>query len=161
MTKIRGGQKRRKFIDNLTRKIFKILNQDSPQKYSDQQLLDRLEISKSEEKKLIRSKLNELVVNGEITEVDKGWYQSNSSTNSYLGIIDVTSNGNGYFISDHFEQDVFVPFNNLGKALQDDTVRAHVYKKKGGNQLEASIIQIVERKKNFFTKSNDSQPKCE
>lgn len=150
MTKIRGSQKRRRFIDNLTKKIFKILNEDSRKKYSDQQLLDRLEISKSEEKKIIHSKLNELVVNGEITKVDKRWYQSNSSTNSYLGIIDVTSNGNGYFMSDHFEQDVFVPFNNLGKALKDDTVRAHVYKKKGGNQLEASIIQIVERKKNFF-----------
>ena len=88
-----------------------------------------------------------MVANSEIIENKKGIYQANIDKNHHLGIIDITSSKNGYFICKNFKKDVFIPFNNLGKALQDDTVRAYVYRKSKSNQLEAKITQIVERKK--------------
>ncbi|MFL0091763.1 ribonuclease R, partial [Tenacibaculum maritimum] len=77
-------------------------------------------------------------------------YQINEYRKYHIGILDVTSNGNAYFISDDFENDVFVPSVNLGKGLHNDTVRVYVYKKKRSNKLEADVVEILERAKKEF-----------
>ncbi|MDC1168243.1 ribonuclease R, partial [Flavobacteriaceae bacterium] len=53
-------------------------------------------------------------------------------------------------VSDDFEKDIFIPSNNLGKGLQNDTVKAYVYKRNRSNKLEADIIEIIERDKTSF-----------
>ncbi len=64
--------------------------------------------------------------------------------------MDLTSNGNGYFICEDFEEDIFIPSININKGLQDDTVKAYVYTKRRNNKLEADIVEVLERKKTVF-----------
>ncbi|MDB4496363.1 ribonuclease R, partial [Flavobacteriaceae bacterium] len=92
----------------------------------------------------------ELKETKKIKEINKGKYQIIIDKKYHIGSLDITSNGNGYFVSDDFEKDIFIPSNNLGKGLQNDTVKAYVYKRNRSNKLEADIIEIIERDKTSF-----------
>ena len=143
-------KKKGSVIKNLTRDIFKILNNDSSKYYNYKQIAGKLGITNTDGKTQILKKLAELKETKKIKEVDRGKYQIVIDKKYHIGTLDITSNGNGYFISDDFEKDIFIPSNNLGKGLQNDTVKAYVYKRNRSNKLEADIIEIIERDKTTF-----------
>ena len=143
-------KKKGNVIKNLTRDIFKILNEDSDKHYNYKQIAGKLDISDTDGKTQILKKLAELKEIKKIKEVDRGKYQIVINKKYHIGTLDITSNGNGYFVSEDFEKDIFIPSNNLGKGLQNDTVKAYVYKRNRSNKLEADIIEIIERDKTTF-----------
>jgi ribonuclease R/exosome complex exonuclease DIS3/RRP44 len=143
-------KKKGSVIKNLTRDIFKIFNNDNSKHYNYKQIASKLGITDSDGKTQILKKLAELKETKKIKEVDRGKYQIIIDKKYHIGTLDITSNGNGYFISDDFEKDIFIPSNNLGKGLQNDTVKAYVYKRNRSNKLEADIIEIIERDKTTF-----------
>ena len=143
-------KKKGSVIKNLTRDIFKIFNNDNSKHYNYKQIASKLGITNSDGKTQILKKLAELKETKKIKEVDRGKYQIIIDKKYHIGTLDITSNGNGYFISDDFEKDIFIPSNNLGKGLQNDTVKAYVYKRNRSNKLEADIIEIIERDKTTF-----------
>ena len=95
-------KKKGNVIKNLTRNIFKILNEDRDKHYNYKQIAGKLDISDTDGKTQILQKLAELTVTKKIKEIDRGKYQINEDRKYHIGILDVTSNGNGYFISDDF-----------------------------------------------------------
>ena len=143
-------KKKGSVIKNLTRDIFKIFNNDSSKHYNYKQIASKLGVTNPDGKTQILKKLAELKETKKIKEVDRGKYQIIIDKKYHIGTLDITSNGNGYFISDDFEKDIFIPSNNLGKGLQNDTVKAYVYKRNRSNKLEADIIEIIERDKTTF-----------
>jgi len=143
-------KKKGNIIKDLTRNIFKILNEDPAKYYNYKQIAGKLGVSDTDGKTQILLKLTELTETKKIKEIDRGKYQINEDRNYHIGTLDVTSNGNGYFISDDFEKDIFIPSNNLGKGLQNDTVKAYIYKRNRSNKQEADIVEIIERDKTAF-----------
>ena len=143
-------KKKGSVIKNLTRDIFKIFNNDSTKYYNYKQIASKLGVTNSDGKTQILKKLIELKETKKIKEINRGKYQIIIDKKYHIGSLDITSNGNGYFVSDDFEKDIFIPSNNLGKGLQNDTVKAYVYKRNRSNKLEADIIEIIERDKTSF-----------
>ncbi|WP_428743478.1 ribonuclease R [Tenacibaculum sp.] len=143
-------KKKGKVIKDLTRNIFKILNEDSKKKYNYKQIAAKMGVSDTDGKTQIIQKLAELTSQKKITEVDRGKFQINEDRKYHIGTLDVTSNGNAYFICDDFEHDIFVPSVNLGKGLHNDTVKAYVYNKRRSNKQEADVVEIIERAKTEF-----------
>ena len=143
-------KKKGKIIKNLTKNIFKILNTDSNKHYNYKQISAKLGVSDTDGKTQILQKLVELTGSKKIKEIDRGKFQINNDRKYHVGTLDITSNGNGYFISDDFEKDIFIPSNNLGKGLQNDTVKAYIYKRNRSNKQEADIVEIIERDKTSF-----------
>jgi ribonuclease R/exosome complex exonuclease DIS3/RRP44 len=143
-------KKKGRVIKDLTRNIFRILNQDSSKFYNYKQIASKLNISETDGKNQIIKKLAELKTNKKIKEIDRGKFQINEDRKYALGTLDVTSNGNAYFLSDEYEDDIFVPNVNLGKGLHGDLVKVYVYKKRRSNKLEADVVAIEERAKTEF-----------
>jgi ribonuclease R/exosome complex exonuclease DIS3/RRP44 len=143
-------KKKGNVVKDLTRNIFKILNQDSEKFYNHKQIAAKLKISDTDGKTQIVKKLAELTATKKIKEVDRGKFQINIDRKYSIGTLDVTSNGNGYFITDDYEDDVFIPNINLGKGLHQDTVKAFVYSKRNGKKLEGEVVEILERAKTEF-----------
>ena len=143
-------KKKGRIIKNLTRDILKIFNNNNSKHFNYKQIASILEITNSDGKTQILKKLAELKENKKIKEVDRGKYQIIKDEKYHIGTLDITSNGNGYFISDDFEKDIFIPSNNLGKGLHNDTVKAYIYKRNRSNKLEADIIEIIERNKTSY-----------
>lgn len=148
--KKRMYKKKGRVIKDLTRNIFKILNEDSNKFYNYKQIAAKMGISDTDGKTQILKKLAELTTSKKIKEIDRGKFQINEDRKYSLGTLDITSNGNGYFITDDYEDDIFVPNVNLGKGLHGDVVRAYVYKKRRSRKLEADVVEVLERSKNEF-----------
>lgn len=143
-------KKKGKVIKDLTRKIFKVLNEDSNKGFTYKQIAERYGINNTEGKNQIIKKLGELTASDKIVQVEKGKYKINEERKYHIGTMDLTSNGNGYFICEDFEEDIFVPSVNLNKALQNDLVRVYVYNKRKSNKLEADVVEVLERAKQEF-----------
>lgn len=143
-------KKKGKVVKDLTKNIFRILNEDSSKFFNYKQIAAKLNVSDTDGKNQIIKKLAELTGTKKIKEIDRGKFQINENRKYSLGTLDVTSNGNGYFITDDYEDDIFIPNINLGKGLQGDVVRAYVYKRKRSKKLEADVVEIIERAKTEF-----------
>ncbi|MEQ6124445.1 ribonuclease R [Pseudotenacibaculum sp. MALMAid0570] len=143
-------KKKGRVIKDLTRNIFKILNEDSTKYYNYKQIAAKMGITDTDGKTQILKKLVELTANKKVKEIDRGKFQINEDRKYFIGTLDVTRSGNAYFISDDFENDIFVPSVNLGKALHEDTVRVYIYKRKRSDKLEADVVEIIERAKQEF-----------
>ncbi|GGG93322.1 ribonuclease R [Polaribacter pacificus] len=143
-------KKKSKIIKDLTRNIFKILNEDAAQSYNYKQIASKIGISDTDGKTQILKKLAELTATKKIKETDRGKYQINEDRKYHIGTLDLTSNGNGYFICDDFEDDIFIPSINLNKGLHKDTVKVYTYNKRGSKKLEADVVEVLERAKTEF-----------
>ncbi|PQJ75520.1 ribonuclease R [Polaribacter gangjinensis] len=143
-------KKKGNIIKDLTKNIFKILKEDATKQFNYKQIAAKLQVSDTEGKNQIIQKLAELTAAKKLKEVDRGKYQVNEERKYSVGKLDITSNGNGYFITDDYEDDIFVPNVNLGKGLHNDLVKAYVYKKRRSNKLEADVVEVLERAKTQF-----------
>jgi ribonuclease R len=143
-------KKKGNVVKDLTRNIFKVLNEDSEKSYNYKQITAKLKISDTDGKTQIIKKLAELTATKQIKEVERGKFQINVDKKYSVGTLDVTSTGNGYFITDDYEDDIFIPNINLGKGLHNDTVKAYVYKRRSGKKYEADVVEIIERAKTDF-----------
>ena len=143
-------KKKGKIVKDLTKNIFRILNEDSSKSFNYKQIAAKLKIEDTDGKNQVIQKLAELTGSKKLKEIDRGKFQINEDRKYSIGTLDITSNGNGYFMTDDYENDIFTPNNNLGKGLHGDVVRAYVYKRKRSNKLEADVVEIIERAKNEF-----------
>ncbi|MCH3881344.1 MULTISPECIES: ribonuclease R [Tenacibaculum] len=143
-------KKKGRIIKDLTKNIFKILNEDTNKQYNYKQIAAKIGIVDTDGKTQILKKLAELTATKKIKEGDRGKYQINKDRKYHVGTLDLTSNGNGYFICDDFEKDIFIPSNNLGKGLQGDTVKAYVYSRRKSSKQEADVVEILDRAKTEF-----------
>ena len=143
-------KKKGNIIKDLTKNIFKILKEDPTKQFNYKQIAAKLHVTNTEGKNQIIQKLAELTVAKKLKEVDRGKYQVNEERKYSVGKLDITSNGNGYFITEDYEDDIFVPNINLGKGLHNDLVKAYVYKKRRSNKLEADVVEVLERAKTQF-----------
>ena len=143
-------KKKGNIVKDLTRNIFKVLNEDKEKSYNHKQIAAKLKISDTDGKTQIIKKLAELTATKQIKEVDRGKFQVNVDKKYSIGVLDVTSTGNGYFVTDDYEDDIFIPNINLGKGLHNDTVKAFVYKRRSGKKYEADVVEIIERAKTEF-----------
>ena len=143
-------KKKGNIIKDLTKNIFKILKEDTSKQFNYKQIAAKLHVTDTEGKNQIIQKLAELTAAKKLKEVDRGKYQVNEERKYSVGKLDITSNGNGYFITEDYEDDVFVPNINLGKGLHHDLVKAYVYKKRRSNKLEADVVEVLERAKTQF-----------
>ena len=152
MTKKKKGifKKKGNVVKDLTKNIFKVLNEDSEKFYNYKQIAAKLKISDTDGKTQLLNKLADLTATKKINEIDRGKFQINKDRKYSIGTLDITSNGNGYFITDDYEDDIFIPNINLGKGLHQDTVKAYVYAKRSGKKLEADVVEILERAKTEF-----------
>jgi len=143
-------KKKGNVVKDITKNIFRILNEDSSKSYNYKQVAAKLKISDTDGKNQIIQKLAELTATKKVLEVERGKFKINADRKYSIGTLDITSNGNGYFISDDYEDDIFIPNNNLGKGLHQDIVKTYVYKIRSGKKMEADVVEILKRAKTEF-----------
>ncbi|MDC0176528.1 RNB domain-containing ribonuclease [Polaribacter sp.] len=143
-------KKKGNVVKDLTKNIYKVLKEDNKKSFNYKQIADKLKIADTDGKNQIIKKLAELTVNKKIKEIDRGKFQLNIDKKYSIGILDVTSTGNAYFLTDDYEDDIFIPNINIGKGMHNDTVKVYVYKRKNGKKYEADVVEILERAKTEF-----------
>ena len=139
-------------------KILKILSKNANKPYNYKQIAAILELDDTKSRNEIIKDLKILASQNVITESEPGQYLVKAvSQDYYEGTIDMTSRKTAYFICEDFEEDVFIPTNNLNHALDKDKVKVYVYNRRRGKRHEGEVIEVIERKKTEFVGVIDIQ----
>ncbi|MFB9078089.1 ribonuclease R [Flavobacterium procerum] len=139
-------------------KILKILSQSANKTFNYKQIAAKLELDDTKSRNQIIKDLKILASQKKIIETEPGKYLVKAvSQDYYEGTIDMTSRKTAYFICDEFEEDVFIPTNNLNRALDKDKVKVYVYNRRKGKRPEGEVIEVLERDKTEFVGVIDIQ----
>lgn len=139
-------------------KILKILSQNANKPFNYKQIGAKLELDDTKSRNQIIKDLKILAAQKKIVETEPGKYLVKAiSQDYYEGTIDMTSRKTAYFICDEFEEDVFIPTNNLNRALDKDKVKVYVYNRRKGKRPEGEVIEVIERDKTEFVGVIDIQ----
>ncbi|WP_309608170.1 RNB domain-containing ribonuclease, partial [Flavobacterium sp.] len=132
-------------------KIIKILSQNANKGFNYKQIAALLEVDNTKSRNEIIKDLKILASTKKIIESEPGKYLVKAiSQDYYEGTIDMTSRKTAYFVCPDFGEDVFIPTNNLNRALDKDTVKVYVYNRRKGKRPEGEVIEVVERAKTDF-----------
>ena len=147
----------KKHLD-FTDKILKILSQNENKVFNYKQIGAKLELDDTQSRNQIIKDLKLLASQKKIEEVEPGKYVVVGTNQDYYeGKIDMTGRKTAYFVCQDFEEDVFIPTNNLNHALDGDTVKVYVYNRRKGKKVEGEVIEVIERKKTDFVGVIDIQ----
>lgn len=129
-----------KFLDSAPNKSFNL-----------KQLAAKLDLKDEILKRKLIIELQLLKKQKKIIEVDKGFFKAIPNVKKYnVGVIELTSRGNAYVIVPGLEEDVFIPYNKVNKAFNNDEVNIYIYPKRKGKKLEGEVINVVKRAKTTF-----------
>lgn len=155
------NKKIRKPIKNekdFSSKIIKILSQSPNKAFNYKQIGAKLELDDTKSRNQIIKDLKILAASKKIIESEPGKYLVKAESQDYYeGTIDMTSRKTAYFICPDFSEDVFIPTNNLNRALDKDKVKVYVYNRRKGKRPEGEVIEVVERNKTDFVGVIDIQ----
>ncbi|MCF6224209.1 MAG: ribonuclease R [Flavobacteriaceae bacterium] len=143
-------KKKENVVKNLSRNILEVFNNDSSKILNYKQIASKLDIDDANGRSQIIKKLIDLKLHERIEEVSRGKYIIKEENHYFEGIVDVTSNGNGYVVCEELEHDIYIPARNLNHALNNDLVKVYVYKRKKNKKQEGDIVEILERSKTEF-----------
>ena len=132
-------------VKNYSQSILTILKSDRKKIFNHKQIAAKLKVNDASSRNQIIKNLHKLADQKEIEEVERGKFQLISSTEYFIGKVDMAARGNAYIISDAFEDDVFIASNNMHKALHGDTVELYIYNRKKNGRQEGEVTQIIER----------------
>lgn len=139
-------------------KILKVLARNSNKAFNYKQIAAILEVDDTKSRNEIIRDLKLLAAQKKIVESEPGKYLVKAvSQDYYEGKIDMTSRKTAFFVCDDFEEDVFIPTNNLNRALDGDTVQVYVYNRRKGKRPEGEVVEIIERAKTQFVGVIDIQ----
>ncbi len=139
-------------------KILKILSKNANKAFNYKQIAAILELDDTKSRNEIIKDLKILAAQKVIIESEPGKYLVKAvSQDYYEGTIDMTSRKTAYFICEDFEDDVFIPTNNLNHALDKDKVKVYVYNRRRGKKPEGEVIEVLERAKSEFVGVIDIQ----
>jgi ribonuclease R len=136
---------------DFSNKIIKILTTNSNRAFNYKQLAALLEVDDTKSRNEIIHDLKILAAQKMIIESEPGKYLVKAiSEDLYEGTIDMTGRKTAYFICPEFGEDVFIPTNNLNRALDKDKVKVYIYNRRKGKRPEGEVIEVVERAKTDF-----------
>jgi ribonuclease R len=139
-------------------KILKILSKNANKPFNYKQIAAILELDDTKSRNEIIKDLKILASQKVIVESEPGKYLVKGvSQDYYEGTIDMTTRKTAYFICEDFEDDVFIPTNNLNHALDKDKVKVYVYNRRRGKKPEGEVIEVLERAKSEFVGVIDIQ----
>ncbi|TRW22168.1 ribonuclease R [Flavobacterium zepuense] len=153
----RNGKPSAKKEKDFSAKIYKILAKDPNKSFNYKQIAAVLELTDTQSRNEIIKELKLLAGREKIEEIEKGKYTVVSKADYVEGKIDMTSRKTAYFVSPELEEDVFIPTNNLNKALDKDKVKVYIYNRRKGRRPEGEVVEVIERFKTEFVGVIDIQ----
>lgn len=115
------------------------------------QISKQLLINDQKDRDLVSNALYNLAGQGLLDQVDKGKFRLRERVGYVNGIIEMTNHGYAFLKVEESDQDVFLSRSNLGRALDGDLVKVHIYpRKKNDNRLSGEVIEIIERARETF-----------
>nr|WP_299168516.1 ribonuclease R [uncultured Allomuricauda sp.] len=144
--------------NEITKGIFTVLEKEPSKSFNYKQIAASLGITDTQDRNELIKRLGQLKSSDRIVEEERGKFKKKPSLHTYFtGKVDLTSSGNAYILVDELDDDIFVPYNRLNKALHGDSVEVFLKPRRNGKKPEGEISKILERKKTSYVGIVDKQ----
>ena len=143
-------KKSKQKIDNYAQSILNILRKDRNKSFNYKQITAIIGVNDASSRNQVIKSLAKLTSRGDITQVDRSKYKANVSEHYYTGILDLSSRGYGFVVTDDFEDDIFIAQNHINKALNGDEVEFYLYRRRQRGKQEGEITKIIKRNRTSF-----------
>lgn len=137
-------------LDELTRAVVKLFAANPTHTWNYKQVSKQLNITAQPLRLTISRILDVLAMDDTLTRVKPGTYRYNLSGALLFGTFERRSNGRNAVISDEDGKSIFIAERNAMHALNGDRVQARLFAKRQGGDLEAEVINIIERSEHTF-----------
>ena len=94
--------------------------------------------------------LAELVDKGEVLEVEYGKFKLKPKHAYMEGVIDITSGGAAFILSESDEDDIYIAPRNVKNALNGDRVKIYLYARHKNKRIEGEVVEVIKRAKTEF-----------
>ncbi|MRT92484.1 ribonuclease R [Ancylomarina sp. 16SWW S1-10-2] len=135
---------------SLSQQIMEVFAKSPAKTLNYKQIAATLQIKDMGIKRLIVSVLYDLVALDQLSEISTGKYKLKAKMGTVEGVVDMTSRGAAYIVSEEIEEDIFVSPANVNRALHGDLVKVFLFARKKSKQPEGEIVEIIKRKKTSF-----------
>ncbi|UII81605.1 ribonuclease R [Flagellimonas sp. CMM7] len=144
--------------NEITKGIFTVLEKEPSKSFNYKQIAAKLGITDTQDRNELIKRLGQLKSTDRIIEEERGKFKKKPSLHTYFtGKVDLTSSGNAYIVVDELDDDIFVPYNRLNRALHGDSVEVFLKPRRNGKKPEGEIAKILERKKTSYVGIVDKQ----
>jgi ribonuclease R len=146
-----GKKSQERLKQKIAGSIQRILRNSGSQKLNYKQISSKLKLSKPHERMLVSVVLAELKLKGLVNEPERGKFTGIASAQDKVqvkGTIEITRRGAGYVQSELFENDIFIPSNSTGKALNGDEVQVEVDPL--DKKTQGKVVDVISRRRDTF-----------
>jgi ribonuclease R len=134
--------------------ILSLLDDEPERGLTITQIIRKLGLKKKEDIKRAAQYLDDQVEQGRIKQLSNGSYigsQTISGSGDLEGVVDHVSSRFAYIkIGTDQDKDIYVKANDLGSAVDGDTVKVSVFKTRHGDHPEGKVTEVVRRNRNRF-----------
>jgi ribonuclease R len=135
---------------SLRENILAIFRNSPSESFNYKQLSKRLDIKESPVKRMITDVLYELAKEEHLEEIQLGKFRVKTAACYVIGIVDLTTSGYGFIVTDEYPEDIFVSVKNLNHALNGDKVKVYLFAKKKKSRAEGEVVEIITRARTTF-----------
>jgi len=142
--------KKKKEQNSYEKRIIRLFQNNKKKYYNFKQVFYELDINDTQGKNNIIEVLKKLSISKRIFKEKEGKYKFLENDKFYEeGIIEITSSGNGYLLMSG--KDIFISKKNINKALNNDTVRVYVFKRRNKKEnISGEVVEIIKRAKHEY-----------
>lgn len=135
---------------SLQQQVIEIFAKEPSKTLNYKQIAAALEIKDMGIKRLIVSILHDLTALDQLSEISTGKFKLKSKMGTVTGVVDMTSRGTAYIVSEDTVEDIFVSQANLNRSLHGDEVKVFLFARKKSKRPEGEVVEIIKRKKTSF-----------
>ncbi|GIV26976.1 MAG: ribonuclease R [Bacteroidia bacterium] len=139
-----------KKTDSVYDKVLKLLKDVYPRSLNYKQITKKLISSIPVEKEEVKDILFNLHQKGLISEHKIGKYRYKMPDKFVTGIIEFTSRGDAYLLTEDGHEDIYIHPDDTGKAFHGDFVKVKLLDKKRRKQLTGKVVEVLKRAKTQF-----------
>ncbi len=149
------GRKEKKRKKDISKKeiyqaLYDLFDLNPDMEFTHKQIAERLGLKNIGAQQLLVTVLREMKNDRLLTEIAPGKFQYKENKTYVTGVIDLTSRGTAYLITDECKEDVFIPQAWLNHALNGDKVKVLLSARSRRRRPEGEVVEILERKKETF-----------
>ncbi len=146
MSKHKKGNSPKRF---LFEEVLGVLRKNGSRPLNANQVASELNIYNKQERHLIYELLQDFVRKDIAEEPARGKFRIRLKEQVVTGMMDMTSSGNGYVMTEESEQDIFISQRSMNTAMHGDTVRVRVVSQRR-NQPEGEVVEVIKRARTEF-----------
>ncbi len=139
-----------KHSDSLYNLVLQTLKNAYPDALNYKQIARKLGSKIPVHKDEVQTIVEELHKKGLIAEHKKGKYKFKTPDKFLTGIIEFTSRGDAYLLTEDGHEDVYIYPEDAGKAFHGDYVKIKLSDKKKRKQLTGKVVDVLKRAKTQF-----------